>query len=79
MDPDCLFGSCIIGFDQLAEEDLRLLEIRWLLVHLGDYGLGQRVAKEYRLNREDLCSLAVIESECRAMVQPQGEEDGEGS
>jgi len=42
-----------------------LLEIRWLLQSLSELGLGQVVAKEYRVEREDLFQLALIESGCR--------------
>jgi hypothetical protein len=59
------------------EEDFRLLEIRFLLLHLADLGLGQQVSQELKIDREDLYQLAMIEAECRAMAQPKGDADGE--
>jgi hypothetical protein len=68
-------AGCIVMFDKLTEEDFRLLEIRFLLANLGELGLGQQVAKEYRIEREDLLSLALIESECREISQIRSETD----
>lgn len=80
IEPDCLASGCIVQFDRLEPEDFRLLEIRYLLVHLGDLGLGEKVAREYALDRDDLYQLAVVEAQCRAMAQTQqrGDDHGEG-
>jgi hypothetical protein len=76
--PDCVTGSCLAGIDQLEDEDMRLLEVRWLLAHLSEMGLAQQVVKEFRVVRDDLLQLALIESECRKIAQPdtQGEPSG---
>lgn len=55
------------------------MEVRWLLVHLGELGLGEQVAREFQISRTDLYQLAMIEAECRALAAPPNEErNGEG-
>lgn len=81
MEPDCTTGSCPTCFDQLDDDDLRILEAHWLISHLSEMGLSQLAAAEYKLNRDDLIQLATIESECRKIAkdkQDQGEQSGEG-
>lgn len=76
--PDCLEGDCQTGFDQLANEDFRLLEIRWMLQNLSELGLGQAISSAMDVTRDDLCQLALIESACRDMARERSETDGEG-
>lgn len=79
MEPDCITGSCPTCFDQLNEDDFRILEVHWLISHLSEMGLSAQVVTEYNLDRDDLFQLAMIQAESRKIAKSkEGEPDGEG-
>lgn len=73
-EPACIEGACPVGIDRLPEEALRILEVRGLLVALGDIGLAPLISREFGLNREDLHLLAWIEEQLRKLRPPKKEQ-----
>jgi len=61
VEPPCLDGACPTGFDELPEAAVRLLELRALLVSLGELGLAGKICEEHEITKEDLTNLAFIE------------------
>lgn len=51
--------------------------MRFLLGTLGELGLGEKIASELEIGRDDLYLLALIEAECREMARPEGDANGE--
>jgi hypothetical protein len=75
-EPVCWDGSCPVGFDQLDEEEIRLLELRGILGLLSDCGMVETVCRLYRVTKEDLHNLALLEMESRKMAKTQGGGNG---
>lgn len=71
-EPACIEGQCPVGIDRLPEEALRILEIRGLLVSLGDIGLAPMISREFGLTLDDMHLLAWIEEQLRKL-QPAKE------
>jgi len=70
IEPVCFISLCPTGFDGLMPEDMRILEIRGLLMSLNTMGLAGLICKEYGIDLEDIKILSVIETELREMQQP---------
>lgn len=79
IDPECLRGSCPIGFDELPPEALRMLEIKALLDSLGQVGLADRICEEFSVDVDDLrwlIELAELDALNRVPDQPKGDDNG---
>jgi hypothetical protein len=76
VEPVCIAGTCPIGFDSLTSQDLRLLEIRGLLVELHELHLADRICREYGVTLDDLKILANIEAMLKKL-QSEDNPDGQ--
>lgn len=61
IEPSCISAECPIGVDNLTPPDLRILEIRGLLVDLNELHLAERICEEYGVTASDLHILAHVE------------------
>lgn len=61
IEPACISGACPVGVDNLHPRDLRILEVRGLLVDLNELHLAERICEEYGVTAADLQILAHIE------------------
>jgi hypothetical protein len=59
-------GRCPVGFDSLTPPDLRILEVRSLLIRFEGMGLGETISREYGLTAEDMRILAHMDAVLRA-------------
>ncbi|MEA5113015.1 MAG: hypothetical protein VB050_03225 [Geobacteraceae bacterium] len=58
-------GACVTGYDLLPDADLRMLEIRNLLIGLQELNLAERICAEYGVTARDLQLLARLEAVLR--------------
>lgn len=76
VEPECFERRCLVFYDQLTKSDLRLLEVRNMLVNLSDLGLSNMVVREYGLTLQDLHTLSELETLIKSLAPAPPENNG---
>lgn len=69
-EPGCFSGKGLTGYDELADDEIRLLEVRGVMAALSEYNLGDYISRRWNLTGDEIRLLAFLEDEIKKM-QPE--------